>query len=622
MKRRLSVSTSFLPCVSLWLFSLFLAVPCRVDAFQEHKYALSLFHFNIQYVAGGLIGLLPEPRNPLEKWMLQWELSAEQVEDLIVRESFEPVLDLYAAHPTWGAAIELQGYFIEVLAERHPDVLEKLRNLVLTGQIEMVSFHYSDQLFIAYSRCDLERSQALNRKVFETYDIPLSGTVFCQEGQASPGMASFMEQQGYNVLVWPTNLYKYQHGKKPYFPYYLLGNVHMVIGSGSVSYSYDGGQIQVVWPFLDDGETLATNDCDPYFPFCFVHNPQAVTKYEQELSSYEAKGFHISTVGRYVQDLISLGIEPAELDPLLEGTWQPDDTDGVFRWLGGPGLFFFRQERDNHVRSLTAACHRELVAAETLLNTLERHGHSVDVMKDQVDAAWRLLSLAQVSDATGINPFRGEVEYGIAHAAEAIRIARNVVTAGKKLLGYKGVRIDTHAGVVTPFESKVADPVPRENGPIDVLIQAPGRTFTTSWYKVSSVPHVERLEITFSQGTGDSSRTIRVTFPGSSQEIRYCPALAEDVPVTLSRSDFVWDHFVLPLANGMIGLEENRFVIKDTAVVHVGAIMYHDRGDVEFADMTQQPQEPVTWVFYVVEGSVDEAVSFANRLNIWPTLVR
>ena len=159
-KKQSSLSALFLLCGAF----LVLLAPWQTQAADEHKYALALFHFNIQYVAGGLIGLLPEPRNLLELWMLLWEVSAEEVEDQIVRESLEPILDLYGSHPDWGVDIELQGYFIEVLAERHPDVLEKLKALVLAGRVELVSFHYSDQLFIAYSREDLERSQVLNRK--------------------------------------------------------------------------------------------------------------------------------------------------------------------------------------------------------------------------------------------------------------------------------------------------------------------------------------------------------------------------------------------------------------------------------------------------------------------------
>jgi hypothetical protein len=153
-------------------------------------------------------------------------------------------------------------------------------------------------------------------------------------------------------------------------------------------------------------------------------------------------------------------------------------------------------------------------------------------------------------------------------------------------------------------------------------VDAPGRAFTETWQRVSSTPLTGRVEIVFSAGDGEQARRIGVTFPGSLEEIQYCPALQEETPVSCTRSDFLWDHYVLPLPNGMIALDDGRYVIKDTAVVHVGAFIYPDRGDVTFADETAQPGEPVTWVFYLVEGSLSEAVSAANRINIWPTLYR
>ncbi len=95
------------------------SAPGLARAEAPRKFALAVFHFNIQYVVGGLIGFLPtaEP-------VAAWELDEPAVEDQIVRESFEPVLDLFLAHPSWGTDIELQGLFLEILEARHPDVLE------------------------------------------------------------------------------------------------------------------------------------------------------------------------------------------------------------------------------------------------------------------------------------------------------------------------------------------------------------------------------------------------------------------------------------------------------------------------------------------------------------------
>src|SRR5512141_64392 len=96
------------------------AVTAAAPARADDSYALSMFHFNIQYVAGGMVGYYSMPNPAID-------LDAEQIEDAIVTESFAPVLELYAKHPAWGANIELQGYMLDVLAARHPDTLALLR---------------------------------------------------------------------------------------------------------------------------------------------------------------------------------------------------------------------------------------------------------------------------------------------------------------------------------------------------------------------------------------------------------------------------------------------------------------------------------------------------------------
>ena len=67
------------------------AAPSVADA-ASLKFALSMMHFNVQYVAGGLKGFFSTPDPTID-------LDAEQVEDAIVREGFEPVLDIFLAHP-------------------------------------------------------------------------------------------------------------------------------------------------------------------------------------------------------------------------------------------------------------------------------------------------------------------------------------------------------------------------------------------------------------------------------------------------------------------------------------------------------------------------------------------
>jgi hypothetical protein len=589
----------------LWLAgvtALLLSTAASTARAEDHKFALSMLHFNVQYVAGGLNGFFVTP-NP------ELDLSAAQVEDNIVRESFEPVLDLFAKHPSWGIDLELQGYMLDVMAERHGDVLDKLRALAEAGQAEVVSFHYSDQLFLAYPREDWARSQALTAATFARHGIPLAKTVFCQEGQAGPGMAAAMEEAGYETLLFPKNLFGYQHGHEtPIEPLYRFGNIDLLFSRGT-TWQGPSDTIDVNFWFVDDGELLATGDFDPYIAEFFFEDEAAVAEREAELLGLEAAGYRIATVGEYVKTIRPLLEDRPQAPPLLDGTWQPDTTDGIARWLGGSGIWV-DDERDNDVRSLGALAHRELVAAETAATAAGLDARS------ELDGAWRLLVLGQVTDASGINPFRGEIEYGLAHASEAMRIARDVIVRAREALGGEALAIDAAAGTATPAGADPAEP--SEVEPQLALTIEPGnREVEERWWDLGG--GVYRVMVRF--GPSIDERSVAVTFPGAGGDLVYTPGLAE-APVQLSRDDFVFDHFQLALSDGLLGLDPGAFVIKDMARVHIAATVLRDAGEVRFHDNTAPYGEDSTWVFHVVLGDQAQAAAAAHALNVRPTVRR
>jgi hypothetical protein len=573
------------------------------------KYALSMFHFNMQYVAGGLEGLSPPSTS-----MPRWELNAMEVEDMIVEESFEPVLDIFLKHPDWTVTLEMQGYFIDVLAARHEDVLEKLRTLAQNGGAEVVSFHYSDQLFLAFPYEDWQRSVELTQQTFAAHDIPLSGTVFCQEGQAGMGMAEAMARYGYDVMVWPKNLWKFLHGDFSARPYYHFGEVNLVSGAQGVS--DQSNQVFMEWTFFGDGELLATNDIDPYFPWLFHANPQALAEYEAELQSKADQGYTIGAVGDYVRELQNRGIAAAELPPLLDGTWQPQSTDGTHRWMGGRGLWGY-QERDNFVRSVNSVARRELVAAATVARPDQAN---LDATA-RLNEAWRLQALAEVSDASGINPFRGEIEYGVAHSAEAMLQARGVIEEGLAKLALNSAIIDTRNHTV-----KAGSPpgnFPTITPPLTVSISGGQRRVVQEWVKIADNPAVSRLTLTYKPLSQQGEGSVSSRFPGSGTVINYSPALQDDRLTSLDRALFTFEsgHFYLPLANGLIGLGNDLFLIKDTAYCHLAAEIQQNSPDVAFRDETAAWHETTTHVFYLVQGAT-AALAWADRINIQPTLYR
>ena len=233
----------------------------------EHKYSMGVFHYNLEYVAGG----------------------GQYFEDLIITESFEPILDLFLKHPSWGINLEMQGYMVEVLAQRFPVVLQKLRDLVNTGQCELQCFHYGDQLWIAYPRLDMERSVEKVQRIFAENNLVLSPTVFTQEGQFGEGMAPFMLQRGYRIGLLPKNLMRYFHPHEEFYPWYDLRNLNVVVVGRGGSSTQGADTITVDWNYFNDGELLATNDMAPYGGPLFKYDPAAVAVYEQELMRSEER---------------------------------------------------------------------------------------------------------------------------------------------------------------------------------------------------------------------------------------------------------------------------------------------------------------------------------------------
>jgi hypothetical protein len=573
------------------------------DVAAQEKFALSMFHFNVQYVCGGTIGWFPNPQPELE-------LDNDTIEDRIITESFAPIVELFEKHPSWGVDLEMQAYMLDIIAARHPALLDKMRVMAKSGQIDIVSFHYSDQLFIGYPEEDLLRSNDLARATFDKHDIPLSRTVFCQEGQAASGMAAVMAERGYRNMVWPKNLWSFQHGDFDADPLYSFGDVFMVAGAKGVRYDDGNTTIDMDWTFFDDGELLATNDANPYLVELFFHDPAVVAEYETRLLALEADGYRIATVDQYVEavkDQVTATVPP----PLLDGTWQPDSTGGVRRWLGGSGLWL-AQERDNHVRTMGMVAHRELVAAETAVAQ-----SGIDA-RDALDAAWRLLFLGQVTDASGINPFRGEIEYGISHMAEALRIAREQIDLSKEALGLSSALIDPAAGTIVEGSDDGWAGAPTDQPPLELTFSLNERATTTRWETLGE----GHWRVTIEWGPSESN-PVGVRFVGTlDDDVALSLALDDAAVRTVTRSDFDFESFHLALPTGWIGLGNGRFVIKDMGHVHIAAELFRESGDIVFHDDTAPVPDHQRWVFHVLDGTAEQAAALAIELNVQRRLVR
>lgn len=606
------------------------------------RFGLTMFHWNIQYVAGGLIGtwegqtisicdaMLGSGHEPCKGW------GDDALNDWIIRVSFQPILDLYLEHPDWRATFELPGLMVEAMTDRHPDVLAKLQCAANSGQIELVSFHWSDQLFLAFPARDLQWSIDHNRQVFEAAALPLSGVVFNQEGQSGVGKHRMMAANGYAIDVMHRNLYRYHQqgdvddGVWPVYESQGPGaaSAVKVVVSGGVD---PAAGVEVDWTFFDDGEVLAT----PGNPYLAMLTPEPdwaeVARFEGELQEKADAGFLHTTISDYVARLDALGVAPRPLLPIGDSTWQPPSTEGISRWMGRMGtLGYSIHEDDNRIRTGNYEASTCLAAAATLLDVVAKGGADGTQARSAIEDGYLDLVRAEVSDASGINPWFGEWVYGHQFNASAMAACQSAVDSLLAILGKDTVLVDLETRTVKAdgvFEPRFSlTPTAEADRPIAVAVTSNGRTVETEWSDDGRV-YALKVQIGASDdptGADRDRRTVKLSMPLTGDRLLYSPALVEDsiVDIALADYDLLAGQLYLPLANGLVGLGPDLWLIKDCRSVHLAArVGVAEDGDtIEFIDETAPAAGGIEWNFVVLKGSAAEALQLARQMNTHPNV--
>lgn len=585
------------------------------------RFAMSVYHYNVQYVAGGLKGLFDRP---------EVDLDEAQVEDRIVTESLVPLLEALDAHPTWGVDVELQGYMLEIMRQRHPGVLEQMRNLVAAGQLHVDSFHYSDQLWTAHPKPSMVRSEEFNLRSFEEACLPVGKAVFSQEGQFGHGMARLIHDSG-RIALLPTNLHKYHYGGGPVKLMYELDGTPVVVAGRDTTEEVGGETFEVNWHFVNDGELAFTGNGNPYFGTVFRYDKASSEKYIAKLEQLEADGWRIATIADFAAHLDEAGYEPSPLPLILDGTWQPKDTQNHYLWMGQAGVFG-ETEDDNGVLTALTKSRILIQAAEMLWLNAE----SEDPFgPESLDVAWRHQLLAEVSDSTGWNPWEGEVLYSKTHAAYAANAAWEVFLAVQPA-GKAGAVVDTSGGEAgagsdfpyyvakSPEAVELAVTCVSTEGPFIPEVQADGWVQDFGWCKLES-SGMFMLTISL-QPSAQAKRDVVITVPRSGDTLAYVPALLEDEPVitqfdvqTLMLDDTAT--LGIGLANGLLGIGEDNWILKPTAEVHMAAMIPQAEEVVRFENHSQNTSADVVYrFFYFQESDPEAAAELANRLNVWPVV--
>jgi len=594
-------------------------------ALAPRKFALSVYHFNIQYVAGGTEGM--SGRSEID-------FSNDDLEDRIIEESYEPLLDILLEHPTWGVDVEMQGYMIDVMRERHPDVIEKMQILVGRGQIHVQSFHWSDQLWIAHDLRSMMASHRLTMQSLDAVCLPVGKGVFTQEGQFGEGMVRILKEDG-RAAVLAKNLYRYHYGDEAPPLLFEHEGVPVIVGGRSITTGEGEDQIQVAWHFFDDGEKELTGDLDPYFGEFFAFSQSSADALVAELTALEEQGFHVTTIGDYLDHLDDLGVDAEPMPVIIDGTWQPVDSHNTFTWMGGTGLWS-ADERDNEILTLLSRGNQLLAALETLIPYAIGEVGDPEIAaawEAALEEAWKLQLKGQVSDGTGWNPWGGEVNYALDHGTQAIAAGEALWDDVKATLGALTLWVDpAHGTVHQDILFEAPDPPVPVDAPFELLVEGFGWDGTVEWFED---PNIGATYVDISiEAPGGVEWNHWVDFPRFGDDLIYAPMGREDegvirtIDITTLPAEGTGD-VGCAAANGLLGLGDGSWILKDKTRVHLSAQHLQDEPVIRFMNKAIHPAEPedpkgpYLWRFYYLpEATEAEALEFANRINVNPVMYR
>ncbi len=542
------------------------------------KYAIGLFHYNFQYVAGDY-----------------------RIEARIVRESLYPALQFFEKHPQYKVDFEFQGYAIEAMAEEYPQVLKLLKKLITRGQIELVIAHYSDQFFIGYPALDLKKSIEISDEILKKYGIKRSRIFFGQEIQYSPGLAYALKET-HDVVVTSSDPHNYYRG-------YTLPLVNIKYGNDSILGLIGAGEKHLknfdwTWSFLDDGEVFNTLDYNSDFYFV----PEQAKKNIEHFKRLESEGYEFITMSELVQKFKKdKNYKIPDYPFVPEGTWNMN-VCGPFMWMGKQRSGV---ETDGITRALSYQLRGEVLATEKIVAYAEFLGKDVSQLTLLLKEAWKHLLLSEVSDASGWSPWLVEVQYTENEVANAKAALKKIYDKLNKILPglKKGFLVNTKNGNVSEWKFSNKKEEIDSYLPIPVFVKA--KSYVTTIKKIGK--DFYRIDISCKR---PKDGAVEIAFETADKNLAYSAGCGEEtivnVPIDLKHNP------ALALSNGFLYLGNGYSTIKDCSVEHLAVIWRQKEKRAVFREELNENNPTMKMRFYIFKGPKEEGHILANGLNTWP----
>lgn len=549
------------------LLLLFIAFSLTIAA--PKKYALALYHFNLQYVAGD-----------------------HEIEKRIIEESIIPLFDFYENHPEYKGDFEIQAWALEVMDEQYKPELERLRTLINNGQLDLIVVHYSDQLFIGYPALDMQRSVEISDKILDELNLERTRIFLGQEIQYTAGLISALNDD-FDVISLSGNPYGYYLSNAMPLMKESYGGKEMLVFPGGGK--KDLGFLQWDWAFFDDGEVFSTKD----YRSDFYRVPEWEKANMDKFKKMAEDGYEFVTISEFVDILLSHNYEPPEMDYLPEGTWNMGGG-GPYNWMGKQRS---GNEKDGLTRARNFITRGEVMVAEKVL---EKSGKTSPELEAILELAWKHLLLSEVSDASGWSPWPIEVEYTDLHADTAEALSKEIISA--LIRPNSSFFVDTKRARFN-YRYKKRGITPLTNAPVPIHING-----TDHSLNVEQIYH-DLIKVSISV-TPNEDQSAEIQFSLEGKDHFYSAPMGEEtlfkIPTDLRNDP------ILSLSNGLFSLGNGWNLIKDNYIEHIAATWDYDANTLTFREELRHDIPSMNMDFYLVKGSPKKALRIANRINTWP----
>jgi hypothetical protein len=576
-----------------------------MDRVEQYKRALGLFHFNVQYVAGSVASY-----------------------HRYCTEAIIPFLECFQRNAKFRASFELCGSGLEFFAKHYSADFDVLRDIVSRGQLELISSTYFPSLWIAFPLRDLVKSIEINRDRLSALGLRPSSIFFSQEAFFGQGLRAL--DGLFSAAICKDESLRYQLSPARCFDYFSFGRMRLVVGSGHLmnemarvicaqptsaigkaglglysarlkaaraslpEVAVAQPQPNWHWYHMGSGHHFTTPN-SPENSQDFFSDARWTSMNEKLISDLQDRGYTFSTITEYVEETKNKPTE--QLSDIIESSWNCQKSRGAFTWMNKQERAF---DRNTNILGLAWRSRHELRKCEKIFESLsiaeQKAAHPL------LDSLWTKQLLAESSDPCGWAPTPNEVRFGIESAESALISARalHLTLQGRsKRKGPPSLPEDEVIQIERPSSNADFASLP-------FLIGAEGALDVYDCGVESAVCALSAKAIDEEAGIG---------FRLMSRSVVFCPSGLESEPTHLEIDSALPNELFLPLANGLIGIGDNMYVIRLNRYGQPSAKVNKKSDNVVFGISGKIVGRSITWRFMLFSGTLQAAVCLANTVN-------